>query len=143
MIEETLWQIYQHSYFQSACRVIPCQTVTGHRAGAIISVWNPHGQNLTLAQNKRLERAAMRYLRAQGIAYKRLWGGNKDMSYRELSIFVPCSLQQAQHLSVHFKQLAFYYVSARGRVSLHCSKQTKPMCFVSKHLKKRWIASHA
>ena len=143
MIEETLWQIYQRSYFQSTRRVIPCHILTGHRAGAIISLWNSYGQNLTLAHNKRLERSAMRYLRAQGITYKTVWGGNEDMSYRELSIFVACSLQQAQHLSAHFKQLAFYYVSDRGRVSLHWSKQTKPMCFVSKHLKKRWIASHA
>ena len=139
MIEETLWQIYQLSYFQSTCRVMPYQTVTGHQSGAIISVWNPHGQNLTLAHNKRLERAAMCYLREQGITYKTMWGGNDDMSYRELSIFVACSLQQAQNLSTHFKQLAFYYVNARGRVSLHCSKQTKPMCLISKHLKKRWL----
>lgn len=139
MIEETLWQIYQHSYFQGTCKVAPYRAITHEQAGAIISLWNPQGQLCSLHQNKRFERAARRYFREQGIAYKTLWGGNDDMSYKELSVFVPCSLKRAQRLSERFSQLAFYYVNKRGRVSLHSSKQTMAVCLVSRHIKKRWL----
>jgi hypothetical protein len=139
MIEEALWQIYQHSYFQGNCKFAPYRAITQGQAGAIISLWNPQGQSCSLYQNKRLERAAKRFLREQGITFKTLWGGNEDMSYRELSVFVPCSLKQGQRLSKRFSQLAFYYVNTRGQVSLHCSKQTMAICMVSRHIKKRWL----
>ena len=139
MIEEQLWLIYQHSYFRGICRHIPYHQVTNLAAGAIISVWNPHGQALSLAHNQRRQRAALRYLREHGINYKTLWGGNRDMSYREFSVFVPGSFHRAQTLSKHFSQLAFYYVNAKGRMSLHCSGQTMPICVVSQHIKTRWL----
>lgn len=139
MIEAQLWQIYQHSYFQGVKRQSPYHKITGSNGGAIISLWNPFDQTLSEEQNRRRTRAFMRYLRQKRYIFNLLWGGNEDMSYRELSVFIPCSKKQAQRLSAHFSQLAFYYVGVSGRVSLHCTQGTMPLCMVSKHLKYRWL----
>ena len=108
------------------------------RAGAIISTWNPYGSHNPPSANHRLTRAYLKYLSHHNYPFELLWGGSEDMLYRELSVFVPCDFETAQQLSKQAKQLAFYYVSRRGRVTLCSTFDTKPIAIATDDINTRW-----
>ena len=109
-IDAKLWQLYCDVYFSSYSENTNILGLTDGVKGAIISVWNPFGQTLTLQQNALFSRKVLTYLNCKAIPYFLLWGGSKDMTYRELSVLVRVDRTRAYQLAQQFKQLAYYYV---------------------------------
>ncbi|RJE73303.1 hypothetical protein BGP78_03315 [Pseudoalteromonas sp. MSK9-3] len=109
-IDTNLWQLYCDVYFSSHSENTNILGLTDGVKGAIISVWNPFGKTLTLQQNVLFSRKVLTYLNSKAIPYFLLWGGSKDMAYRELSVFVRVDRARACQLAQQFKQLAYYYV---------------------------------
>ncbi|KZN44584.1 hypothetical protein [Pseudoalteromonas luteoviolacea] len=104
VISEPLWQLYQDVYFY------PFMSTSHYVNGAIISLWNEHGDILSSYKNKKIQNRAIKLISRVPAPIKYLYGGNHDMSYRELSISLNISLSLAQKLSQRFNQRAFYFV---------------------------------
>ncbi|MCF6436940.1 hypothetical protein [Pseudoalteromonas sp. MMG022] len=135
MVNEQLWEIYHQVYFQ------PCDlrnslvpSNRGQRflhSGAIISIWNPCGQIYTLRKNKLFAHKIINCLNNQGVRYSFLWGGDRNMHYKELSMFVPCQFHTAIKLAKQSQQLAFYYIDdacALWLINTHASEHKQRVC---------------
>ncbi|MDK1288195.1 hypothetical protein [Pseudoalteromonas umbrosa] len=118
LISEPLWQLYQDVYFY------PFMSISHYFNGAIISLWNEHGDILSFDKNKQIKKRNIKTLSRLHTPIKYLYGGNYDMSYRELSISVNVSLPFAQKLSQRFNQRAFYFI-VNGNITLYNSKNLK------------------
>ncbi|MCF6441386.1 hypothetical protein L1077_18270 [Pseudoalteromonas luteoviolacea] len=124
VISEPLWQLYQEVYFY------PFMSTSHYLNGAIISLWNKHGGILSCYTNKKIQNKNIKALSRISTPIKYLYGGNHDMSYRELSISLNISLSLAQKLSKRFNQRAFYFVE-NGNITLYNSYDLK-QCYTFK-----------
>ncbi|WP_462156280.1 hypothetical protein [Pseudoalteromonas piscicida] len=103
-IEPNLWQLYLQVYFQ------PIQPIRFDRRGAILSLWNPHGKVLCKDKNQRLSRFWQGALQRANVPYQLLWGGDQQMQYRELSVYLKCDLASGYRWAARLNQLGFYFV---------------------------------
>ena len=103
IIEPSRWAIYTDCFFRPIKPLSPDE-------GAIISLWNPLGKVYSVAANRRITRFWQGALQRQQSPYQLLWGGDKHMQYRELSVLVECNLSEAIRWSKRMQQLAFYFV---------------------------------
>ncbi|MCG7540271.1 hypothetical protein [Pseudoalteromonas sp. OF7H-1] len=103
-IEPNLWQLYLQVYFQ------PLQPIRFVTRGAILSLWNPHGKVLCNDKNQRLSRFWQGALQRANVPYQLLWGGDKQMQYRELSAYIKCDLASGFRWAARLNQLGFYFV---------------------------------
>ncbi|KZN34232.1 hypothetical protein N480_21760 [Pseudoalteromonas luteoviolacea S2607] len=125
-IPSQLWDIYQAVYFS------PFNAAHHYLNGAIISLWNPHGTPMNMQQNNFLAKKHISLISRQNKSLKYLYGGNADMSYRELSVSIDASLARAQKIALRCRQNAFYYVQ-QGQITLYNSTQLEQHCQLSTH----------
>lgn len=106
------WKIYLDCYFKvrKAAHTI--------RHGAIISLWNANGQTASLSKNRVLSNQVLRNIKMRGLNYVTVWGGNKTMEYRELSVLVECNYRVAIEIARLAKQNAFYVLDGNQRLRL-------------------------
>ncbi|MEI5637945.1 MULTISPECIES: DUF3293 domain-containing protein [unclassified Pseudoalteromonas] len=104
IIEPSRWEVYTDCFFR------PIKPLSPDSEGAIISLWNPLGQVYSVAANRRITRFWQGALQRQQSPHQLLWGGDKHMQYRELSVLLACNLNDAIHWSQRMQQLAFYFV---------------------------------
>ncbi|WMN61878.1 hypothetical protein NI389_18915 (plasmid) [Pseudoalteromonas xiamenensis] len=112
-----LWARYQTVRFQ------PIQPLNRFKRGAIISLCVPAGVTQSTIRTKFTIRRHSALLRLGGFQFQLLYGGNELMTYRELSAFVKCSINEAYEISRICNQNAFYWFE-RGRLFL-CSTDRK------------------
>ncbi|PCK32915.1 hypothetical protein [Pseudoalteromonas piscicida] len=103
-IDPNLWQLYLEVYFQ------PLQPLRFATHGMILSLWNPCGKVLCEKENRRLSRFWQGALQRANVPYQLLWGGDKQMQYRELSAYIKCDLTSGYQWAARLNQLGFYYV---------------------------------
>ncbi|CAM4130991.1 DUF3293 domain-containing protein [Pseudoalteromonas byunsanensis] len=140
MVSEQLWETYQQVYFQ------PCDLRNSYlprnvgqnfvRSGAIISIWNPRGQICTQRKNRLFAQKAIYRLKCQGWRYSFLWGGDKHMHYKELSVFVFCPLHSAVRLAKQNQQLAFYFIDKAGAlwlINTNANEHKQRVCKLAKY----------
>ncbi|WP_105170123.1 DUF3293 domain-containing protein [Pseudoalteromonas sp. T1lg23B] len=140
MINERLWKIYHQVYFQPCdlrnSLVPSCVGQNFLHSGAIISVWNPRGQIYTHRKNRLFAQKAILKLKHQGLRYSFLWGGDRHMRFKELSVFVLCPAHTAVKLARQNQQLAFYVVDKAGAlwlINTHMSEHKQRICKFAKH----------
>lgn len=114
-IEPDLWQLYLDVYFR------PIRPLRFEASGAIISLWNPRGETQSTTKNERLSRFWQGALQRANRPYQLLWGGDKPMLYRELSVFIRCDLALAFRWASRLDQLGFYYVQQDKQLRLYNS----------------------
>ncbi|PHI37448.1 hypothetical protein CBQ28_08755 [Pseudoalteromonas sp. GCY] len=134
-IEPNLWQLYLQVYFQ------PIQPTRFDTRGAILSLWNPHGKVLCEDKNQRLSRFWQGALQRANVPYQLLWGGDKQMQYRELSIYIKCDLASGFRWAARLNQLGFYFVennhlhlynsSDKAQSDVVTDKFASRLCFVA------------
>ncbi|MDK2596066.1 DUF3293 domain-containing protein [Pseudoalteromonas obscura] len=113
-ISENIWLLYKEAYFY------PLMPIHHYKNGAIISVWNTHGHQLSRKKNTSLQQKYIALLSRLPSTIKYLYGGNHDMSYRELSVCLDLPLTLAQSISKRYNQRAFYYL-VDGKITLYNS----------------------
>lgn len=134
-IEPNLWQLYLQVYFQ------PLQPIRFVTRGAILSLWNPHGKVLCKDKNQRLSRFWQGALQRANVPYQLLWGGDKQMQYRELSAYIKCDLASGFRWAARLNQLGFYFVednqlhlynsSDKAQSDVVTDKFVSRLCFVA------------
>ncbi|KZN43793.1 DUF3293 domain-containing protein [Pseudoalteromonas luteoviolacea] len=129
-IPSPLWGIYQEVYFS------PLNATHHYLNGAIISLWNPNGTPMNMRQNNFLAKKHISLISRQNKSIKYLYGGNADMSYRELSFSIDTSLAKAQKIALRCRQNAFYYVK-QGQITLYNSTQLEQYCQLNAHFLSR------
>ena len=106
------WKIYLDCYFKVR------KTAHSISHGAIISLWNANGQIASLAKNRVLSNKVVRNIKMRELNYVTIWGGNKTMEYRELSVLVECDYLVAIEIARLAKQNAFYILYSDQRLRL-------------------------
>ncbi|AOT10898.1 DUF3293 domain-containing protein [Pseudoalteromonas luteoviolacea] len=117
----SLWNLYKAVYFY------PFSPTNHYKHGAIISLWNSHGNILTKRENKRFQHKNIASLSRLCVPINYVFGGDHSMSYRELSISINISLRLAQKISIRFNQRAFYYLD-NNRITLFNSYNLGQNC---------------
>ncbi|WP_052262391.1 DUF3293 domain-containing protein [Pseudoalteromonas luteoviolacea] len=120
-IPTSLWHLYKDVYFY------PFSPIAHYMNGAIISLWNSHADILSKKENKLTQKKNITSLSRLNVPIHYLFGGNYDMSYRELSISVDISLHLAQKISIRFNQRAFYFLD-NNRITLYNSDNLEQNC---------------
>ncbi|TQF67995.1 hypothetical protein [Pseudoalteromonas luteoviolacea] len=130
MISPSLWDIYKDVYF---CLF---NAAYHYLDGAIISLWNPEGKTYDRIQNRALAKKYISLMSRQNNKTKYLYGGNQDMSYRELSVSINTSLINAQKMAQRCHQKAFYYLD-NGEITLYNSADLQQHYVLNTHLLSR------
>ncbi|MCF2857691.1 hypothetical protein L1286_09425 [Pseudoalteromonas sp. SMS1] len=130
LISPDLWALYQDVYFSLF------HASQHYLDGAIISLWNPGGKLSNKSHNRLRVKKYIALLSRQNKKIKFLYGGNQNMSYRELSISINTSLPTAQKLALRCHQKAFYYLH-NGEITLYNSTCLEQSSTLNRHLLSR------
>ncbi|MCL1035923.1 DUF3293 domain-containing protein [Shewanella corallii] len=110
-LSSTLWQYYQQSIF------LLTQPFSPHSSFAIVTAFNPMGENLSSCQNLLYDRRLQAEIDTMKVPYRSVIGASPDLQHMEKSWALFCDIQSGLELGREFNQLAIYYVD-NGRLLL-------------------------
>lgn len=106
--------LYQSTIFY----ISPESVIPSWDEYAIITAFNPLGKNLSLDDNLTRQASLCHQLASHQFSHYSIVGSAPDGSHSELSAAVCCSLYDALHSAVEWKQNAIFWVS-KGELELH------------------------
>ncbi|MFC3031488.1 hypothetical protein ACFOEE_02990 [Pseudoalteromonas fenneropenaei] len=103
---QALWPAYQSCWFHPKQRA-------QFSCGAIISVWVPFGEPEPFHKARKRGVLRLTKLRRRH-RFTLLYGGDRQMDYRELSAMIDCQFSEALQIAKAWQQLAFYWCERRN-----------------------------
>ena len=113
-MKSDLWQLYQTTVFALN------QRFSLDFNFAIITAYNPKGDNLSCGQNALLDNELQEKINEKGILARSIYGCSPDLSHWEKSWALFTDKTQAIDIAIKFKQNAMYWVEADRLILVPC-----------------------